>query len=239
MAGHSKWAQIKYRKALTDLKKSKIFSKVSSLIAAAAKKGTDPTSNLALKEAILRAKEINMPQENIERAIKRGAGLLPGETIEEFLLEAYGPGGIALLLHVLTGNRNRAIADIRSILKDHGGKLAEPGSVAWLFKEVGRISIPDTAWNDSLEFELIEIGIEDIISEEGYKTIYIPKGKFDKIRNMLLQKEIPFESRIEFLAKNTIFIQDEKLKQNLESLFSLLDENENVEEIYSNATFQK
>lgn len=134
MAGHSKWAQIKHKKALTDAKKSQIFSKLASLLSVAAQeKGGDPAMNPKLRMAIDKARSMNMPRENISRAIKRGTGELPGAAIEEVYCEGYGPGGIAVLVEVLTDNKNRTRGELRRIFSEHGGKLGERGSAEWLF----------------------------------------------------------------------------------------------------------
>jgi YebC/PmpR family DNA-binding regulatory protein len=134
MAGHSKWAQIKHKKALSDAKKSQMFAKLAALITVAAReKGGDPNANPKLRFAIEKARSLNMPQENIERAIKRGTGELPGTAIEEALYEGYGPAGIAILVEVITDNKNRTLGELRHIFAEHGGKLGGPGSAAWLF----------------------------------------------------------------------------------------------------------
>lgn len=141
MAGHSKWAQIKHQKASSDAKKSSAFSKLSALIAVASReKGGDPSANPKLRMMIEKARGMNMPQENIERAIKRGTGELPGTTIEEARYEGYGPGGIAIIVDVVTDNKNRTLAELRNIFSAHGGKLGGTGSAQWLFE---RVSIPE------------------------------------------------------------------------------------------------
>ncbi len=152
MAGHSKWAQIKYKKALTDAKKSQIFGKLSAMISLAAReKGGNPETNPKLRAAIEKAKEFNLPQENIIRAIKRGTGEIPGNNFEEILYEGYGPAGIAILVETVTDNKNRTSSELRKIFSEHGGKLGETGSAQWLFDRV-----------------LTENGIE-----------YIPKSKIE------------------------------------------------------------
>lgn len=134
MAGHSKWAQIKHKKALTDAKKSQIFSKLAAMISVAAReKGGDPATNPKLRMTVEKARAMNMPQENIVRAIKRGTGELPGAVIEELLYEGYGPGGAAVLVEVVTDNRNRTLGELRRIFAEHGGKLGESGSAQWMF----------------------------------------------------------------------------------------------------------
>jgi len=177
MSGHNKWSTIKHKKAITDSKRGKIFSKISRLISVAAKeKGGDPDSNPRLRTVIDKARGMNMPKENIERAIKKGTGQLEGVQIEEITYEAYGPSGIALIIEIITDNRNRAIAEIKHILNKFGGKLAETGSVKYVFDRQGE----------------------------------------------------------EWIPKYPIEIIDEKTKTQLEKLFEALDDNDDIQEIYSN-----
>lgn len=237
MAGHSKWAQIKYRKALTDEKRSKMFSKLSAQITLAARKGGDSSTNIALREAIARARALNIPQENIERAIHRGTGALPGAAPEELVLEAYGPGGVALLIVALSNTRNRTVHEIRELLQTHGGKLAKAGSVRWLFQEAAWVSVPKERWADDLELLAIDEGAKDIRDEDGYRTVYIEKDGFERLREEFSRRGVPFESRLEFLAKNEVSIGDRELQSVLEALFEALEDEEAVEEIYSNAKF--
>lgn len=176
MSGHSHWAGIKHKKAITDARRGKVFSKISRLITIAAKeKGGDPETNPKLKLAIEKAKELNVPKENIERAIKRGTGQLAGAQMEEFIYEAYGPAGVAVIIEGITDNKNRTLAEIKHILGRFEGKLAEAGSVKYLFDKKGD----------------------------------------------------------DWLAKYPLEIADEK-KNQLEKLFEALDENEDVQDIYSN-----
>src|SRR3989338_2333343 len=142
MSGHSKWSQIKHKKAVTDAKKEKVFSKRAGLISVAARaKGKDPEANPTLRTLIDTARSLNMPIENIERAIAKGAGEIPGAQIEEFTLEAYGPGGSALVIEGTTDNTNRSISELKFLLSEHDGKLANPGSVLWLFERYGLIAV--------------------------------------------------------------------------------------------------
>ena len=137
MSGHSKWSTIKHKKALTDAKKSKVFSKISSLISIAARKGKDPDKNPSLRTAIEKAREVNLPKENIERAIKRGAGEIAGAALEEVVYGAFGPGGVAILITAITDNKNRTLAEIKKILQEHNAKFAELNSIQWMFQRSG------------------------------------------------------------------------------------------------------
>lgn len=143
MSGHSKWSTIKHKKALTDAKKSKVFSKVTSLITIAARKGNDPAKNPTLRTAIEKAREVNVPKENIERAIKRGTGEIAGARLEEVIYGAFGPGGVAILITAITDNKNRMLAEIKKILQEHNAKFAELNSIQWMFQRSGTDWIPN------------------------------------------------------------------------------------------------
>lgn len=236
MSGHSKWSQIKHKKAITDAKKSKIFGKLSRLISVAAReKGPDPQTNITLRAAIEKAKSFNMPNDNIERAIKKGAG--EGEALEEITLEAYGPFGSALLIEAITDNRNRTMQELRKIILENGGKPASQGSVAWQFDKIGRIELPPTS--DPQKKELIEnLAIEndalDIkISDDKITIITAPeklhqtKGEFEKNNIEISVAELDFE------AKNYIQLKAEE-KAKIEKLYEAIDEHDDVQEIYSN-----
>ncbi|MBI2583004.1 YebC/PmpR family DNA-binding transcriptional regulator [Candidatus Azambacteria bacterium] len=182
MSGHSKWSQIKFKKALTDQKKAQVFSKLAAMIAVAAReKGGNPETNTALKIAMEKAREANMPAENIERAIKRGTGELAGEALQEVTYEAYGPGGVAILIQAITDNKNRTLGEIRKILAAHGGKLAEAGSVTWAFRPVATeagmeyaarvpVPVPDPKTREALEQLFLALD-EQAEVKEMYSTI--------------------------------------------------------------------
>ena len=144
MSGHSKWSTIKHKKALTDAKRSKVFSKIASVITIAARRGGDPGKNPSLRTAIEKAREVNLPKENIERAIKRGTGEIAGAQIEDVIYGAFGPGGVAILISAITDNKNRALAEIKQILLEHNAKFAEVGSLQWMFRRDGADWIPNS-----------------------------------------------------------------------------------------------
>ncbi|MBU4142809.1 YebC/PmpR family DNA-binding transcriptional regulator [Patescibacteria group bacterium] len=238
MSGHNKWSQIKHRKALTDAKKGKIFSQMARLITIASRaKGKDPQANPTLRTLMDKARSLNMPIDNIERAIAKGAGELEGAQIEEFVLEAYGPGGSALLIEGTTDNRNRSISELKFLLSEHNGKLANPGSVLYLFKRQGLIVVKTSpAQKEELELLAIDAGAQDIKQpDEETLEIYTKPDELDKIKKALEEKDIKAEDASLFwLAKNETQIEDPKDKECLEKLFEALDENEDVNEIYSN-----
>jgi len=240
MSGHSKWSQIKHKKAITDVKKGKVFSKLVRLISVAARaKGKDPETNPTLRMLIEKARSINMPIENVERAIAKGAGELEGSQIEEFTLEAYGPGGSALIIEGTTDNNNRSISEIKFLLSEHEGKLANPGSVLWLFDRYGLITIKKTptAKKDELELMAIDSGAEDIKwPDEETLEIYTKPEELEKIKKSLSEKNIKAdESALVWIPKNETLLEDQKDKERLEKLFEALDDNEDVSEVYTNA----
>lgn len=239
MSGHSKWSQIKYKKSITDIKKGKIFSKLSREISVAAReKGGDPETNPKLRLVIEKAKEFNIPKENIERAIKRGAGELEGTTLEEVIYEAYGPGGIAIMIEGITDNKNRTLSEIKNILSIHNGKLAGGGSVSYLFEKRGVIIINNeqkTTNRDELELSVIEAGAEDLKWRTDILEVYTKLEDFEKIKKSLQEKNIIIESSsIDWVAKVEIEIDNPKIKEQLTKLFDALDEQEDTNEIYSN-----
>lgn len=238
MSGHSKWAQIKYKKSLTDAKKGKIFSKTAKMITIATRqKGMDPDTNPKLRLAIEKAKEVNMPSENIERAIKRGADGPKGQGLGEVIYEAYGPEGSALVIVGITDNTNRTSNEIKHLLSEHGGKIANPGSVLWMFKQkaVFKIEpggIPFKA--GELELTLIDAGAEDIKPKNGLLEIVAPIEKIEEIKRISNTRPPSLVSfSIEWVPDSYIRIKAEK-KEKLEKLADALLENDDVQEIFSN-----
>ncbi len=243
MSGHSKWANIKNRKQAMDKKRGGVFSKMAKIVTIAARKGGDPEMNPALRLAILKAKSVNMPNDNIERAIKKGTGEDKSGQLEEIIYEAYGPGGTQLIIELITDNKNRTLSEIRHILSQYGGRLVEGGGVKWNFNQMGVISIKYQAQNikkDDLELMVIDAGAEDIkwkpassADEDNILEIYTKPENLEKIKEKIKNIEIE-ESGLEWIPKNEVKIEDESIKKQLEKLFETLDENEDVKEIYSN-----
>lgn len=240
MSGHSKWSQIKHKKALTDAKKGQIFSKLARLIAVAARqKGSDPNTNAQLRLAVEKARAFNMPSENIERAIKKIAGEVGGSKMEEITVEAYGPTGIALIIEGVTDNKNRTISEIKYILSQHGGKMAEAGSVHWLFERKGTLVINLSGSGlskESLELLVIDCGAQDLRWQtEDLLEIYTKIEDLEKIKKELELKNIKLESAsLDWVPKNEVEIKNQKTKERIEKLFEALEENDDVNEIYSN-----
>lgn len=238
MSGHSHFKTIKHKKGLADAQRGKIFSKLSRFISLAAKDGENPNENPKLREAIDKARQSNMPSGNIERAVKRGTGELSGQKFEEVLFEGYGPGNIAFIIEGITDNKNRAVAEIKQIFNQHNGKLANEGSVKWMFKRKGIITINSeqqtTNNKEELELKVIEAGAEDMVYRDSALEIYTLIDDLETIKKKLINQGIEIESStLGWAAKEEIKVS-EKQKQAIEKLFEALDENDSVQEIYSN-----
>lgn len=239
MSGHSHARTIMHDKGIADAKRGMAFSKLARMISIAAKKGKDPSTNSELRTAIEKAREINMPSENIERAIKRGAGELEGAKLEEFIFEAFGPGKVAIIIEGITDNKNRTLNDVKKTLAQGGGKLAANGAVQWLFKRKGVITISPTSnqgsFNkESLELKVIEAGAEDMFWHEELLDIHTKVESLEAVKKKVEDQGINIESSsLDWVPKETISV-DEKDKATCQKLFEALDENEDVQEIYSN-----
>ncbi len=238
MSGHSKWAQIKHKKALTDAKKSKNFSKLAAAITVAVKeKGADPDKNPKLRLAIEKARSFNMPTTNIERAIQKGVGSNEANQLEELTFEAYGPNGHPLLILAITDNHNRTLAEIKHILTKYGGKLGTSGSVLWMFEQKGKIILKNNNLTDDEELKLIEAGVDDIKKEDENIIIYTQPENLFNIQQKI--KDFGFEiedASFEFIPKNIENISDEE-RNIYEKLFDELDDQEEVKDIYSSIDF--
>jgi len=240
MSGHSKWKQIKRAKAVTDSQRVKIFTKMGRIISVAARKGADPEMNADLRMAIERAKYENMPRENIERAIKKGAGGEEGATLESVEYEAFGPEGVMFIIKALTDNKNRTLGEIKNVLTKNNGRFGEVGSVKWMFDKFGVIMIEggDKIKNEKVEMAAIEAGAEDVKEKDKSLEIYTLPENFDKVLKALEKSGSKAKSAsIDWVAKNPIEIADAEKKNQTEALLDLLDEMEDVEEIYSNLAY--
>ncbi|MFA6255225.1 MAG: YebC/PmpR family DNA-binding transcriptional regulator [Patescibacteria group bacterium] len=234
MSGHSKWATTKRQKGAADVKRGAIFTKLGNAITVAAKLGGgDPESNFRLRLAIDLAKSANIPKDNIERAIKRGTGELGGGIIESITYEGFGPFGTAFIIEALTDNRNRSSSSIKHTLTKYGGSLGVSGSVGWLFEQKGVLRIKKI--NDELELELIDVGLQDFAIEEDGVTIYTAPTDLKKVKDFLEKKEIAVEyAEIEQVAKEKKQLSPEE-KEKLEKLYAELEDNEDVNNYYTNA----
>jgi YebC/PmpR family DNA-binding regulatory protein len=236
MSGHSHFKTVKATKDANDAKKGKIFSKLGRVITIAAKeKGGDLTVNAKLKSAIEKAKEFNMPKENIERAIKKGTGELAGENLEEISCEGLGLGGIALIIEGITDNKNRTLSEIKSILNQYGGKMAGEGAIRWMFQRKGVISIEEHDGNkENIELLAIESGAEDVKEQNNIFNIYTKPEDLEKVKKFLTEKNLKIgESLLAWIPNEEVPI-DEKNKEKIQELFETLDENDAVQNIFSN-----
>lgn len=238
MSRHSKWAKIKRQKAVEDIKRGALFTKLAHSITIAAKEGGDPATNFKLRLAIDQARALNMPRENIERAIKRGTGeLTDGTKIEAVLYEGFLPGGIALVIEALTDNKNRTTSVVKHFLNKYGGSLGAPNSVLWMFAKKGVIRCKKSGDQDKEKFELklIEAGAEDIVEEDDGWTVYTNPEELQKVKENLEKENITVEfAEIEFVAKNKIEITDPGLREKLENLCNELDEEDDINNYFVN-----
>ena len=240
MSGHSHAKTIRREKNITDQKRGQMFSKMARLISVAVKQGgANPETNPKLRGAIETARSLNMPKDNIDRAIKRGTGEIAAEKLEEVLFEAYGPGGIALIIEGITDNKNRTLGEIKQILNQNNGKLANAGSVKWLFEKKGVIEVPsdkneDKREKEDLELLAIEAGAEDIYWHNSLLDVYTKIEELERVKKNLEEKGIKIEgASLDWVAKEEISV-NEKTKESCQKLFESLDENDAVQEIYSN-----
>ncbi|MEE9257196.1 MAG: YebC/PmpR family DNA-binding transcriptional regulator [bacterium] len=236
MSGHSKWSTIKRKKGALDAKRGKIFTKLIREITVAAKMGGgDPDGNPRLRMAIQNARGANMPQDNVARAISKGTGDMEGVVYEEFSYEAYGPGGVAILIPVLTDNRNRTGSEIRHILTRGGGNLTEPNAVAWNFEKKGFFLIPDEEVDEDKLLEVVlEAGADDMELAEGHYEVRSEAEAYENIRAALENNQIAMESsEITMLPKTTVKIEGKHAERMLR-LIESLEDNDDVQNVYAN-----
>jgi YebC/PmpR family DNA-binding regulatory protein len=236
MAGHSKWANIRHRKAAQDAKRGKIYTKLAREITVAAREGGgDPEKNPRLRAAIEKARKFNMPKENIERAIKRGTGELKGETYEEVTYEGYGPGGVAIIVKCLTDNRNRTASEVRHVFSKHGGNLGTSGCVSYLFERKGVITVPaDRFDEETVMMAAIEAGAEDVVNEGEKFVIYTEPGELETVRKGLVDAGVEVEeAKLDLIPTTTTRVEGETAQKVLKLLMALEDLDD-VQEVYSN-----
>lgn len=235
MSGHSKWATIKHKKAALDAKRGKAFTRLIKEIMIAARNGGDPDANPRLRTAIVAAKAVSMPADNIKRAIMRGTGELEGGQIDEILFEGYGPGGAAVLVNVATDNRNRTVSEIRHVFSKNGGNLGEQGSVSWMFERKSQIIVDGAnVTEDQLMDIVLDAGSDDIRDQGGAWEILSPPEAHEAVSHVLAKAKIPTESaEIAMVAKNTIKLEG-KNAQAMLRLYDALEEHDDVQNVYGN-----
>jgi len=242
MSGHSKWATTKRHKAVIDAKRSSAFTKLANNITVAARQGGDPEMNFSLRLAIDRAKTVNMPKDNIERAIKRGTGEGGGAAVEELTYEGFGPAQSAFIIETVTDNKNRTASDIRQIFTKHGGSMGGSGSVAWNFEHRGVVGIENEELriknlkNDEFELALIDVGVTDIVKEDEGWTLYTALEDFQKLKEFLDEKTITVTSAgLEYIPKVTKAMTDDA-REKIELFIEALDDNDDVNSYYTDVT---
>ena len=239
MSGHSKWSSIKHQKGVADAKRGQLFTKLTrEIIVVVRQGGSNPESNFRLRLAIQKARDNNMPLDNIERAIKRGSGTMEGANLVELTLEGYGPGGAAILVQALSDNRNRTIQDIRNIFSRSGGSLGESGCVAWLFDSRGLITVEANNLDaEELALQAIDAGAEDVKVENNYVEIYTKPEELEAVRTALEQRNLPVASaELSMIPKTTIELEEKSALQTLK-LLDKLEELDEVQHVSSNADF--
>lgn len=239
MSGHSKWSQIKRQKGVNDAKRGQMFTRFGREISVAARQGgADPETNFRLRLAIQRARDSNMPMENIERAIKRGTGGADAVVLEEITYEGYGPGGVAMMVEVMTDNRNRTAADIRNVLTRAGGGLGETGCVAWQFKARGIVSVAvKNADPDELALKAIDAGAEDVKTEDGSIEIFTAPAELEIVRKAMETGGATISSVEAAMVPETTIELDSKTALQVLKLLDRLEEMDDVQHVYSNAEF--
>lgn len=236
MSGHSKWSTIKHKKAITDARRGKLFTRIAREVTIAAREGGgDPDTNFGLRLAIDKAKASNMPKDNIERAIKRGTGELKGEELFEVTYEGYAPNGVAVLIKVLTDNKNRTVADIRRVLTRQGGTLAEAGAVAWQFDRKGYIAITPNGVDEDTIFEIaVDAGADDVVFGDDLIEIYSDVQDFRAVRQALEDAGIHFETaEVSLIPKNTMQLGERETLQVM-GVIDALEELDDTQQVYSN-----
>jgi len=236
MSGHSKWATIKHKKAATDARRGKIFTKIIRELSIAARTaGGDPITNPRLRTAIAAAKNENMPNDNIERAIQRGTGQLEGEQLDEVMYEGYGPGGVGMLVQAVTSNRNRAASELRHVFSKHGGNMAESGAVGWMFHRKGDVVVPkEAADEDKMLGIVLDAGAEDLRDDGSSWEVTTPPEAMEKVRDALVAAGIkPASANVAMVPQNYVKLSGAQAQQMLR-LMEALEEHDDVQQVYAN-----
>ncbi len=239
MSGHSKWANIKHKKARADAQKGQAFTKIGrELVVAARAGGSDPANNFRLKLVIEKAKAVNIPNDNIQRAIQKGAGSGEGDNYEELRYEGYAPGGVAVMVNILTDNRNRTAGEMRHIFSKNGGNLGETGCVSWMFKEKGQLSISREGLKmDEDEFLMLALdtGAEDVETEEESFQVYTDPADMENVRQALIDQGMAVEdAAVNLIPENKIEIADSDQAGKIIKLIDALDEHDDVQGVFTN-----
>jgi len=236
MSGHSKWSSIKHKKAATDAKRGNLFTRfIRELTIAARSGGGDPESNSRLRHAIEGARAVNMPSDNIKKAIQRGTGELEGVNYEEFSYEGYGPGGVAILADAMTDNKNRTVSEVRHVFEKYNGNLGQQGCVSWMFTRKGVILVPQSAIGEDELMEIVlESGAEDMVKEGNSYEITTTTEDFDKVREALKAKKLPIESAEMAKVPSTYIKLEGKHAEQMLKLYDKLEELDDIQNVWAN-----
>lgn len=235
MAGHSKWANIKHRKGAQDAKRGKIFTKLIKEVTVAARiGGADLESNARLRLAVDKAKQANMPKDNIDRGIKKGTGDLDGVTYEEDIFEGYGPGGVAVIVEFMTDNRTRTVADVRHAFNKHGGSLGVSGSVAFMFDRKGQIIFTDNNDFETIFEAALEAGAEDVKEEDGFIEVVTDPTEFETVKNSLEEQGLTYESAEVTMIPQNLNPVEGNQAESLMKMIDVLEDNDDVQNVYTN-----
>jgi len=239
MSGHSKWSQIKRQKGVADARRGQLFTKLTKeIIVAVRQGGANPESNFQLKLAVQKARDSNMPLDNIDRAIKRASGGVEASDLTEVTLEGYGPSGVAVLVAALTNNRKRTIQDVRRLFTRYGGNLGETGCVSWLFENKGVITVESDGSSDAEEIALraIDAGAEDVKTEKGYIEIYTQAQDLEEVRKAIEKKKHIISAELSLIPKTTMLLGEKEAVQAL-TFLDQLEEMDDVQRVFSNIDF--
>ncbi|HAI98178.1 TPA: YebC/PmpR family DNA-binding transcriptional regulator [Candidatus Peribacteria bacterium] len=237
MSGHSKWANIRVRKTAEDARRGKVFTRHARLIEIAARGGGDPTINNALRTAIENAREDNVPNANIERAVKKGSGELKGEQMQEVVYECYGPGGVACIIECITDNRNRTLSLVKSIIEKRGGRWAESNAVRWMFDRLGVVSGRKAGvLPEDLELQLIDAGARDIDQEDGFVSVTTDAAHWSKARDILKKAGYAIESAgLKYVPKQRLDVTSVETAKKLMEFIEMVEADDDVSEVHTNA----
>ncbi len=238
MSGHSKWATIKRQKGVADSRRGAMFTKLTrEIIIATRQGGPSPEGNFRLRLAVQKARDSNMPKDNIENAIKKGSGAAEGTTFTEMVMEGYGPSGVAVMLEAVTDNRNRTVAEIRSTFMKNNGSLGENGSVAWMFENKGVITVDTTGIDpDELALYAIDAGASDVKEEKGLLEIYTEPKEFENVKLAVEKRRKPISAEVTMIPQNTVSLQEKEALQTVK-LLERLEELDDVQRVFSNLDY--
>ena len=237
MAGHSKWANIKHRKARQDASRGKVWTKVIREITVAAKDGPDPNDNPRLRLALEKANAANMPKDTIKRAIEKGSGTGEAGELEEIIFEGYGPGGVAILVETMTDNRNRTVSDVRHAFSKFGGNLGTDGSVSYLFKKLGVIHINKDYSEENLMEYVIESGAQDFSEEDDFFEVTTDPNQFNKVIDFFKENDIQYLNAELTLRADTLVNLDQDMSEKVLNIMEFMDDLDDVQEVHTNAEF--